>query len=382
MTALREYRIPFNRPAMAGSELDYLSEAVRSSHLSGDGPFGRRCHELLGRELGAARVLLTPSCTAALEMAALLIDLHPGDEVIVPSFAFVTTAGAFALHGARPVFVDIRPDTLNLDEGQLADAITPRTRAIVVLHYAGVACEMEAIGEIAQNAGLVIVEDNAHGLFGHYRGRPLGSFGDVATQSFHETKNFSCGEGGALVLNREDWIQRAEILREKGTDRSRFFRGEIDRYSWVDLGASHLPSELQAAYLLAQLEAREAVQTRRMQLWHRYHAGLASWARDQDVSLPRIPEGLEHTAHIFQLLMPSPEARAGLIAWLRERSILAVFHYQPLHLSKMGRQFGGAPGQCPVTERVAETLVRLPLFASLTDEEQEQVVEAVVGFEA
>ncbi len=367
---------------MAGRELDYLREATDNLQLSGDGPFGRRCSELLEAELGAPRVLLTPSCTAALEMAALLLELRPGDEVIVPSFAFVTTAGAFTLHGARPVFVDVRRDTLNLDENQLAGSLTSRTRAVVALHYAGVSCEMDAIGEFVDRAGIALVEDNAHGLFGCYRGRPLGSLGDVGTQSFHETKSFSCGEGGALVLNHPDWIPRAEILREKGTDRSRFFRGQVDKYTWVDVGASHLPSELQAAYLLAQLEARKAVQSRRMQLWTRYLDALSSWAVHEDVSLPQVPAECEHTGHLFQLVMPSREAREGLIAWLRERGILAVFHYQPLHLSEMGRRFGGVPGQCPVTEWVSETLVRLPLFPSLTDAEQEDVIEAVTGFRA
>ena len=379
---MSEFRIPFNRPSMAGRELDYLREAAGNPQLSGDGPFGLRCSRLLGAELGAARVLLTPSCTAALEMAALLLELRPGDEVIVPSFSFVTTAGAFALHGARPVFADVRRDTLNLDENQLADRLTSRTRAVVVLHYAGVSCEMDAIGELADRAGIVVVEDNAHGLFGRYRGRPLGSLGDVGTQSFHETKNFSWGEGGALVLNRPAWIPRAEILREKGTDRSRFFRGEVEKYTWVDIGASHLPSELQAAYLWAQLEAREAVQSRRMQLWNRYREGLSDWAVREDVSLPQVPPECEHTGHLFRLVMPSPEAREALIGRLRERGILAVFHYQPLHLSEMGRRFGGVPAQCPVTEWVSETLVRLPIFASLTDAEQDDVIEAVTGFRA
>ncbi len=377
---LSAFRIPFNRPSVAGAELEYLREAVAGSRLSGDGPFTRRCHALLESELGAPRVLLTPSCTAALEMTALLLDLRPGDEVIVPSFAFVTTAGAFALHGAHPVFVDVRRDTLNLDENLVTEGITSRTRAIVVLHYAGVACEMESLGRIARDAGVALVEDSAHGLFGRYRGQPLGRFGDVATQSFHETKNFSCGEGGALVLNRKDWIERAEILREKGTDRSRFFRGEIDKYTWVDIGSSFLPSELQSAYLLAQLEARARIQTRRMEIWNRYRDHLAEWAAAQGVSLPGVPDGCEHSAHLFYMLMPSPEARAAVIARLRERGILAVFHYQPLHLSEMGRRFGGSPGQCPVTEWAGGTLVRLPLFASLTDAEQAEVIEVVCGF--
>jgi len=373
-------KIPFNRPALLGNELRYLEQAARSGHLSGDGGFTRRCTDLLERELGVARVLLTPSCTHALEMCALLLELQPGDEVVVPSFAFVTTANAFAVHGARPVFADVRPDTLNLDEARLAERITPRTRAVVVLHYAGVGCEMDAIGPLAEQSGVAVVEDNAHGLFGRYRGRPLGAFGTLATQSFHETKNFTCGEGGALLVNDRRWIARAEILREKGTDRSRFFRGEVDRYTWLDLGSSYLPSELQAAFLYGQLEARERVAALRRDLWEGYRADLADWARRSGARLPEPPAHCEHPHHMFQLMLPDEGTRDALMAHLRARGILAVFHFQPLHLSAMGRRFGGAPGDCPVSEDLSRRLLRLPLHNDLSESERERVVAAVHAF--
>jgi dTDP-4-amino-4,6-dideoxygalactose transaminase len=378
--AVTGYRILFNRPSLVGNELRYLEQAARGSHLSGDGPFTRRCTALLEASLGARCVLLTPSGTHALELSALLLDLAPGDEVVVPSFAFVTTAGAFALRGARPVFVDVRPDTLNLDERALAEKLGPRTRAIVALHYAGVGCEMDAIVRIAREAGVALVEDNAHGLFARYRGRPLGSFGDLAIQSFHETKNFTAGEGGALLVNRAEWVERALVMREKGTDRSRFFRGQVDKYTWVDLGSSYLLGELPAAFLCAQLEARERVQATRAAIWRRYREELADWAAQHGVGLPQVPPHCEPSHHLFHLLLPTLEARTGLIAQLAARGILAVFHYQPLHLSAMGRRFGAKPGDCPVAERVADRLLRLPLYTSLTAAEQGEVIEAVRAF--
>ena len=371
------YRIPFNRPTLSGPEPEYMLQAVAAGHLAGDGPFTLRCHAMLQELLGVPRVLLTTSCTHALEMAALLLDVGPGDEVIVPSFTFVSTVNAFALRGARPVFADIRPDTLNIDEQQLARLISPRTRAIAPVHYAGVGCEMDAICSTAAEHGLTIVEDNAHGLLGRYRNRWLGTFGALATQSFHETKNFTCGEGGALLINDPRFIERAEILREKGTNRSRFFRGEVDKYTWVDIGSSYLPSEILAAFLCAQLEARERIQDRRRRIWNYYHDRLAGWARDNGVRVPFVPVYCEHPYHMFYLVMPSLQARTALIERLKARGILAVFHYLPLHLSEVGRRFGGKEGDCPVTEAVSDRLVRLPMFWALTDAEIDEVVAAV-----
>jgi dTDP-4-amino-4,6-dideoxygalactose transaminase len=371
--------IPFNRPTVAEAAYAYLRQAVAAGHLSGDGPFTCRCHDLLQRLLGAPRVLLTTSCTHALEMAALLLDVGPGDEVVVPSFTFVSTANAFALRGARPVFADVRPDTLNLDEARLDALITPRTKAVVVVHYAGVGCEMDAILRVAGRHGVPVVEDNAHGLFGAYAGRPLGTLGCLATLSFHETKNFSCGEGGALVINDPRFIERAEVLREKGTDRNRFFRGEVDRYTWRDLGSSYLPSDALAALLFAQLEQRERIQARRRELWERYAEGLRDWA-GVEVRLPAVPPECAQAYHLFYLLLPTPERRQALLEHLRGRGVHAIFHYLPLHLSAMGRRFGGRDGDCPVTEAVSDRLVRLPLFFDLGDDEQARVMEAARAF--
>ena len=374
---MSEYRIPFNRVSLTGQELAYIAQAVERGHLSGDGAFTRRASALLEEVLGVPRVLLTTSCTHALEMCALLLELEPGDEVIVPSFAFVTTVSAFVLHGARPVFADVRPDTLNLDERQLASLVTPRTRAVVPLHYGGVACAMDPILELARRHGFAVIEDNAHGLFGTYQGKTLGTFGALATQSFHETKNVTCGEGGALLVNDPGLVGRAEILREKGTNRSRFFRGQVDKYTWVDLGSSYLPSEILAAFLLAQLESRAALQAARARIWERYREELAGWAEVHGVGLPHVPAGCVQPYHVFYLVLPDLEQRTRLIGHLKERGILAVFHYQPLHLSDMGRRLGGRPGQCPVTEDVADRLVRLPLFSGLTEADQADVIEAV-----
>ena len=370
--------IPFNVPCLVGHERAYIAEAIASGHLSGDGRFTKKCHELLERELGSLKVLLTTSCTHALEMAALLLELRPGDEVIVPSFTFVTTANAFVLHGARPVFVDIRPDTLNLDERQLERLITPRTRAILPVHYAGVGCEMDTVMLVAQQHGLAVVEDNAHGLFAKYKGRNLGTFGCMATQSFHETKNFTCGEGGALVINDQQYLERAEIIREKGTNRSRFFRGQVDKYTWVDVGSSYLPSDMLAAFLYAQLEARAQVQARRRQIWECYYEGLQSWAQSHGVQLPVVPACCEQPYHLFYLLMPSLEERQALIAHLKSRGIQSAFHYLPLHLSDVGRRFGGKEGDCPVTESVSDRLLRLPFYNDLTLAQQDRVLSAIM----
>ena len=368
----------FNRPGVTGREIDYMRQALDGGSISGDGPFTRRCHALLENLTGANKALLTTSCTHALEMAALLLDIGPDDEVICPAFTFVSTINAFVLRGARPVFVDIRPDTLNLDERQLEAAITSRTKAIVVVHYAGVACEMDTILDIATAHGVPVVEDNAHGFLGTYRGRPLGSMGAMSTLSFHETKNFTCGEGGALLLNDGRFAARAEIVREKGTNRTRFFRGEVDRYTWVDLGSSYLPSDMLAAFLLAQLEARRDIQRRRREIWSTYETALRGWGDANHVRLPVVPDGCVHPAHIFYLLLPTLAARTSLIAALRSQQILLVFHYQPLHLSDMGQRYGGRSGQHPVTEDVADRLVRLPLYFQLTEPDQARVIDTIL----
>ena len=374
--------IPFNRPSFEGNEHEYIAEAIAAGHISGDGPFSKRCHAYLEAELGVPRALLTTSCTHALEMAALLLDIKPGDEVIVPSFTFVSTANAFAMRGARPVFIDIRPDTLNFDEDQFESLITDRTRAAVPVHYAGVGCEMDAIMEIANRRGVEVVEDNAHGLFGRYKGTLLGTFGCLATQSFHETKNFSCGEGGALLINDEQYAERAEVIREKGTNRSRFFRGQVDKYTWTDLGSSYLPSDLLAAILLAQFEARDRIQTARRRIWGRYNDDLGAWAGQNGTRLPIVPSDREQPFHMFYVLMPSLDARQRLIAHLKRQGIMSVFHYVPLHLSDMGRSFGGRDGQCPVTESVSDRLLRLPFYAHLTEQDQTRVVDAIREFAA
>jgi dTDP-4-amino-4,6-dideoxygalactose transaminase len=314
-------------------------------------------------------------------MAALLLDLRPGDEVIVPSFTFVSTVNAFVLRGARPKFIDIRPDTLNLDEDLLESAITPATKAILVVHYAGVGCEMDKILTVAGRHGIPVVEDNAHGLFGRYRGQFLGTFGCLSTLSFHETKNFSCGEGGALLINEPEYVERAEILREKGTDRSRFFRGQVDKYTWVDVGSSYLPSDILAAVLYAQFEVRDTIQQQRRRIWERYRERLSDWSAEHDVRLPIIPSHCEQAYHMFYLLLPDFETRQALIEHLRCRNILSVFHYLPLHLSPMGRQFGGYTGECPVTERVSDQLLRLPLYSGLTESDQATVIDALVDFD-
>jgi dTDP-4-amino-4,6-dideoxygalactose transaminase len=372
--------VPFNLPPQAGDELNYVRQALVSGRISGDGAFTARCQRLLEEALPAVKVLLTTSCTHALEMAALLLDIGREDEVIVPSYTFVSTANAFVLRGARPVFVDIRPDTLNVDESRLEALITSRTKAIAVVHYAGVACEMDAILRIAERHGVAVIEDNAHGLFGTYRTRQLGTFGSLATQSFHETKNFSCGEGGALVINDERFIERAEVIREKGTNRSRFFRGEIDKYTWVDVGSSYLPSDLLAAFLLAQLEQRDAMQLQRHAVWQRYAEGLTGWAHARGVRLPIVPEECEHPSHLFYLLLSSLEEREALREHLSRRGISAPFHYVPLHQSELGRSFGHQHDPCAVSERVSDCLLRLPLYNALPHPDQDRVIEAVLSF--
>jgi dTDP-4-amino-4,6-dideoxygalactose transaminase len=373
-------RIPFNRPFFSGKEFDFIQEAITNWQLSGDGAFTKKCHALLEKELGIPKALLTTSCTHALEMAALLLDVEPGDEVIVPSFSFPSTVNAFVLRGARPVFIDIRRDTLNLDETKLESLVTRCTKAIVVVHYAGVGCEMDAILQVAGGHGIAVVEDNAHGLFGRYKGNYLGTLGCLGTQSFHETKNFTCGEGGALLINDSRYIERAEILREKGTNRSRFFRGEVDKYTWVDIGSSYLPSDILAAFLYAQLKAREIIQSKRKRIWNYYQENLRDWAVDYGVQLPSVPSHCEQPFHMFYLLLPSLEARQALITYLNALEINSVFHYLPLHLSSMGRRFGGKSGDCPITEEISDRLLRLPFYNDLTEADQARVLFGLKEF--
>jgi len=377
---MKQYRIPFNKPSFAGDEGRYIAEAIERGHISGDGHFTKSCHRLLEQSLGAHKALLTTSCTHALEMSAFLTNCGPEDEVIVPSFAFVTTVLAFTLRGTKPIFADVRPDTLNLDEKQVEGLVTKRTKAIVALHYAGVSCEMDALLDIGRRHGIPVVEDNAHGLFGKYKGRWMGTLGVVGTQSFHETKNFTCGEGGALLVNDPALAERAEILREKGTNRSKFMRGLVHKYTWVDQGSSWLPSDILAAFLLAQLEARETIQARRAVLWRRYAQDLGDWAAERGIQLPHVPAHCEQPYHMYYVLLKDTAQRERLITHLEERGILAVFHYLPLNLSDMGRRYGGYDGQCPVSENVSSRILRLPFFNKLTDDEQSDVIGACLDF--
>lgn len=372
--------IRFNVPTLTGKELDYAQRAIASGHISGDGIMTKACHRLLEESLGVPKALLTTSCTHALEMAALLLDIQPGDEVIVPSFTFVSTVNAFVLRGAKPIFADIRPDTLNLDERQLPSLITERTKAIVPVHYAGVGCEMDVIGEVAAAHNIAVIEDNAHGLFGKYKGRYLGTFGALATQSFHETKNFSCGEGGALLINDPRYIEAAEIIREKGTNRSRFFRGQVDKYTWVSVGSSYLPSDLLAGFLLAQLEARATIQQKRAAIWHFYNQHIQAWAEEHQVQTPQVPADCEQSYHMYYLLLPTLEARTAFIDHMKAHGIQSVFHYLPLHTAEMGRQFGWQVGDCPVTESVSDRLVRLPFHHQLDEAALTRIVETIDQF--
>jgi dTDP-4-amino-4,6-dideoxygalactose transaminase len=374
------YLVDFNNPTLAGNELTYITEAINNQHISGDGGFTKRCSELLEKELGVPKVLLTTSCTHALEMSAHLLKVQPGDEVIIPSFTFVSTVNAFVLRGAKPVFIDIRPDTLNLDENLLERMITKKTRVVVPVHYAGVGCEMDQIQSICKKHGLSIVEDNAHGLFGKYKHKYLGTFGILATQSFHETKNFTCGEGGALLINDPELIENAEIIREKGTDRSKFFRGQVDKYGWVDVGSSYLPSDMLAGFLLAQLENKEHIQAKRKAIWNFYHEHLRNWADNFGIQQPVIPAHCGQSYHMYYLLFPSLAIRQEFIQFLREKGINAVFHYLPLNTSRMGLKFGAKPGDCPIAERVSDQLVRLPMHLKLSDSDLEYVVNVVSSF--
>lgn len=377
----RAFDIPFNVPFLTGNESWYVADSLNSGLLTGDGPFTRRAASLLAPLVGGGECLLTTSCTHALEMSALLLELEPGDEVIMPSFTFVSTANAFALRGAVPVFVDCRTDTLNIDERLIEEAITERTRAIVVVHYGGVACEMDEIMAIADRFGLAVVEDNAHGLGGTYKGQLLGSFGSMATQSFHGTKNIQCGEGGALVVNEPSLLDRAEIIREKGTNRKQYFLGKVDKYRWVDIGSSYLPSDINAAILTAQLEAFEDIQKRRQRVWETYSGELTAWASKNGVKTSPEMVDREHPAHLFHLLMPKQEQQQGLIEHLAKRGILATFHYVPLHSSPYGNEVGRTgPSGCGSTDSISRRLVRLPLYAGLSERAVARVVEGVMTF--
>ncbi|MDA9863769.1 dTDP-4-amino-4,6-dideoxygalactose transaminase [Flavobacteriales bacterium] len=373
--------IPFNRSSLEGKELEYIMRSVLSGAISGDQGFSHRSEAKLSEFLNGAPVKLTTSCTHALEICALLLDIQPGDEVIVPSYTFVSTASAFALRGANIVFADSRPDTLNLDETLLPDLITGRTKAIVVVHYGGVACEMDTINAIAEKHGVTVIEDNAHGLFGKYKGRPLGTLGRMATQSFHETKNITCGEGGAIVLNDTSLVEAAEIIREKGTDRSQFFRGQVDKYSWKELGSSYVMSDILGAYLLGQLDNAANIQAHRHRVWNHYAQNLENWAADKGIQLPSIPEGCEHPAHLFFLIFPDLESRTQFIAHMKSRDIMTVFHYLPLEQSKFAISKDWNTQHCPVSNDLSQRLVRLPLFTQLHEGELNSIVEATTAFE-
>jgi dTDP-4-amino-4,6-dideoxygalactose transaminase len=373
-------KIPFNRADISSQDLALLIKSISDGHISGNGPYTKDAEAKIARVIGSQKTLLTTSCTHALEMSALLLNLRASDEVIVPAFTFVSTASAFMLHGAKPVFVDVQYDTLNINPESVEAAISERTRAICVVHYGGVACEMEKLTKIAERYKLVLIEDNAHGLFAKYKGRYLGTFGSLATQSFHETKNITCGEGGALIINDPKLADRAEILREKGTDRTKFLRGQVDKYTWVDVGSSWVLSDLLAAILCGQLERADEIYEKRMRIWNRYNVELENWAENNNVKMPVVPDGCEHTGHVFFLRLPTGSDRDRLISHLRDHGVLAVFHYQPLHLSAVGRSLGGREGQFPVTEKAGECLVRLPLFNSLTEAQQKFVIDKILIF--
>lgn len=371
---MSENYIPFNKPYMTGRELWYIAQAHTNGHLSGDGMFTKKCHGWLEARTGARKALLTHSCTAALEMAAILADIQPGDEVIMPSYTFVSTANAFVLRGGVPVFVDIRPDTLNIDETKIEAAITPRTRAIVPVHYAGVACEMDTIMDIARRHNLLVIEDAAQAVMSTYKGKSLGAIGHLGAYSFHETKNIISGEGGALLVNDERFLERAEIIREKGTNRSQFFRGQVDKYTWVDIGSSYLPGEVIAAFLWAQMEEAQSITQKRLDIWQRYHQAFAATEADGRLRRPIIPEGCQQNAHMYYILLESLEKRTEVIAKMKESGVYPVFHYVPLHSSPAGKKYGRASGELPYTSNLSDRLLRLPLWVGM-DGAQDTVIE-------
>ncbi|MBV9213156.1 MAG: dTDP-4-amino-4,6-dideoxygalactose transaminase [Actinobacteria bacterium] len=370
-------RIPFNRPHATGREFDHIRKAIDNGHLSGGGRFAQRCEAWLETRTGTRRALLTPSCSSALEFAALLAGIGPGDEVVMPSFTFVTTASAVVLRGGVPVFVDVRPDTLNLDESLLEDAVTPRTKAVFAVHYAGVGCEMHAVRETAASCGAMVVEDAAQGVMASFRGHALGSIGDLGCISFHETKNVICGEGGALLVNDEQLIERAEILHEKGTNRTKFMRGEVDRYTWVDLGSSFMPSEVAAAFLWAQLESADEITAQRLAIWRAYHDRFEALEEREAIRRPIVPDQCSHNAHMYYLLLPDRQRRDRVIARLADAGIEAVFHYVPLHSSPAGRRYGRAATPMDVTDSASDRLVRLPLWIGLTDTDIDRICRGV-----
>ena len=372
--------IPFNRTSLVGQEIKYMTAAISNGDVTGDGPFTHKVEKLLEKELGVKRALLTTSCTHALEMSAILLDINSGDEVIVPSYTFVSSALAFFMHGAKIVFSDVRPDTFNLDENKLEGLVTKNTKAIVLVHYAGVACEMDAIMEIASRHNLIVIEDNAHGLYGKYKGRYLGTIGHMATQSFHGTKNFTSGEGGALLINDPVYVQRAEIIREKGTNRARFFRGQVDKYTWVDKGSSYVMSDILAAFLFGQLECAFHIQTVRKSLWNFYYAGLEGWANNNNIRLPIVPDSCQQAYHIFYLLMPNLESRTAFIEDLKLSGVSVVFHYLPLHSSDMGKSITNNEVGLPITDNISDCVVRLPMYENLTIEETTYIVEKIKLF--
>ena len=373
--------IDFNRPAFVGSELEYIQDAIHRGMLCGDGIYTKKCSQWMEKEFDVSRVMLTTSCTHALERAAFLCDIQPGDEVIMPSYTFVSTADAFVLRGAKIVFVDIRPDTMNLDEKLIEQAITPKTKVIVPVHYAGVACEMDTIMDIAHRHGLKVVEDAAQGVDACYKGKALGTIGDFGCYSFHETKNFTMGEGGALLFQKEEYLEKAEILREKGTDRSKFFRGQVDKYRWMDYGSSYLPSELNAAYLYAQLEAKDKIQKKRMEIYEYYHRNLADLAAEGKLEQPYVPQECEHNAHMYYLKVKDMKVRTRLLAYLRENGICSVFHYVPLHSAPAGQKFGRFAGEDVYTTKESERLLRLPMFYNLDMEDVKRIVDVIHKFQ-
>lgn len=373
--------IPFNIPPYVGKEQLYIKKAIENNQkLCGDGPFTKDCNSWIEQKFVSAKVLLTTSCTHSLEMAAILADIQPGDEVIAPSYTFVSTVNAFVLRGAKIVFVDIRPDTMNIDENLIEDAITKRTKAIVPVHYAGVSCEMDKIMDIAKTYSLFVVEDAAQGVMSKYKGKALGTIGDLGCYSFHETKNYSMGEGGAILIQNENCIERAEIIREKGTDRSKFIRGQVDKYTWVDIGSSYLPSELNAAYLYAQLEEAEIINENRLVTWNLYYSGLKPLAEKGTIQIPYIPKGCEHNAHMFYIKCNGSAERAELIQYLRESNIMSVFHYIPLHSSEAGLKYGRFHGEDKYTTKESERLVRLPLYYGLSRENIDYIISEVLDF--